>query len=98
VRRATVLDQEEFIIRVKNITSPQQVAQTIRVAIFNEHRMPIIRAIGVQAVAQACKGIAIARGHVATQGFDLCCTIGFADVTGDDGQQISAQSFHLFVR
>lgn len=98
MRQATVIDQEDFTIRVRQTTAPQQIAQAIRVAIFEEHRMPIVRAVGVNAVAQSCKGIAIARGFVATAGFDLYCTIGFADVIGDSGEKISAQAFHLFVR
>ena len=60
--------------------------------------MPVIRAIGAGAVAQACKGIAIARGYVAVRGLDLATTIGFETVPGDSGQDISAQVFRLFLR
>ena len=96
---ATVLeDRDEYTIRVKTTASPQQIAATIRHAIIEEHKMPILRAIGAGAVAQACKGIAIARGSIATQGFDLATTVGFAKVTGDDGTEINSQTFHLFLR
>ena len=76
----------------------QQVANSIRIAIFEEHKMPIIRAVGAGAVNQACKGIAVARGLVATQGFDLGTNIGFTNVLNDQGEEITAQTFHLFVR
>ena len=97
--RATVLEnQDDITIRVRTNSPVQQVAHSIRIAIFEEHKMPILRAVGAGAVAQACKGIAIARGLVATQGFDLGCNIGFVNVIGDDGEEITAQTFHLFVR
>ena len=97
--RADVLvDQDDITIRVRTNSPVQQVAHSIRIAIFDEHKMPIIRAVGAGAVAQACKGIAVARGLVATQGLDLGCNIGFANVLGEDGEEITAQTFHLFVR
>jgi len=99
VSRLDVLEnQDEFTIRVRTNSPVQQVANSIRVAIFEEHKMPIIRAVGAGAVAQACKGIAIARGLVATQGFDLGCNIGFVNIIGEGGEEITAQTFHLFVR
>lgn len=48
------------------------------------------RAIGVGAVNQAVKAVAIARGHVASHGRDLVTRIGFETVTGASGDQISA--------
>ena len=60
--------------------------------------MPIVRAIGAGAICQAVKGIAIARGLVATRGRDLATTIGFDTIMGDSGNEISAQTFHLFLR
>jgi stage V sporulation protein S len=99
VSRAEVLvNQDEVTIRVRGNSPVQQVANSIRIAIFEEHTMPIIRAVGAGAVAQACKGIAVARGLVATQGFDLGVNIGFTNITGDSGEEIVAQTFHLFVR
>ena len=92
------MNQDEVTIRVRTNSPVQQVANSIRIAIFEEHKMPILRAIGAGAVAQACKGIAIARGFAATQGIDLATTIGFTEVTGDSGEEIVAQTFHLFVR
>lgn len=86
------------LMRVSATSPPQAVASSIHKAIFDERQMPIIRAIGAGAVAQACKGIAIARGLVATRGHDLATTIGFDTIKGDTGSDISAQTFHLFLR
>lgn len=86
------------LMRVSASSPPQAVAGSIRALVCDENTMPVIRAIGAGAVAQACKGIAIARGYVATRGLDLGTTIGFDTVLGDDGNDISAQTFHLFIR
>lgn len=88
----------ENLIRVSSTTPPQAVANSIHKAIFDQHTMPIVRAIGASAVCQTCKGIAIARGLVATRGRDLATTIGFDTIKGDSGNDISAQTFHLFLR
>ena len=92
------MDTTVNLMRVSASSSPQAVAGSIRAVIFDQNQMPVIRAIGAGAVAQACKGIAIARGYVATRGLDLGTTIGFETVPGDSGQDISAQVFHLFMR
>ena len=91
-------DQVENLMRVSATTPPQAVASSINKAIFDQNQMPIVRAIGAGAICQAVKGIAIARGLVATRGRDLATTIGFDTITGDSGNEISAQTFHLFLR
>ena len=91
-------DQAENLMRVSATTPPQAVASSINKAIFDQNQMPIVRAIGAGAICQAVKGIAIARGLVATRGRDLATTIGFDTITGDSGNEISAQTFHLFLR
>lgn len=88
----------ENMIRVSATTPPQAVANSIYKAIFDLQQMPMIRAIGAGAVCQTCKGIAIARGLVATRGRDLAVAIGFDTIKGHDGGEISAQTFHLFLR
>lgn len=90
--------RDENLIRVSATTPPQAVANSIFKAIFESQTMPVIRAIGAGAVAQTCKGIAIGRGLVATRGRDLATTIGFDTIKGDSGNDISAQTFHLFLR
>lgn len=92
-----ILDQDN-LMRVAATSSPQAVASAIRAVIFEENRMPLVRAIGAGAVAQACKGIAIARGQVAVRGRDLAVNIGFETVPGNLGEDISAMAFYLFLR
>jgi stage V sporulation protein S len=92
------LDAEERVMRVGASSPPQAVASSIQHAIFDESILPVVRAIGAGAVAQACKGIAIARGQVAVRGLDLGCAIGFDNITGENGNEISAQTFRLFLR
>ena len=90
--------QVRDVMRVGASSPPQAVASSIQRSIFDESHLPTIRAIGAGAVAQACKGIAIARGHVAIRGLDLGVAIGFDNVAGDNGMEISAQTFRLFLR
>jgi stage V sporulation protein S len=92
------IETSENLMRVSASTPPQAVAGSITRVIFEQNQMPTLRAIGAGAVAQACKGIAIARGYVATRGVDLATTIGFETIEGDNGNEISAQTFHLFLR
>ena len=93
--------EAENLIRVRATTPPQALANSIYNAIYGEQTMPVLRAIGAGAVCQACKGIAIARGMTATRGRDLMAAIGFDNIPGEgshEGQDISAQTFHLFLR
>lgn len=90
--------ESPYMMRVSAGSVPQQIAGSIRALIFDSNQVPVIRAIGAGAVAQACKGIAIARGHVAVRGLDLGCAIGFETIPGDHGEDISAQIFRLFLR
>ena len=85
-------------MRVSNTSPPQAVGQSIYKSIFDQQQMPVIRAVGAGAVCQACKGIAIARSLVAQRGRDLATTIGFDTIQGDQGGNITAQTFHLFLR
>jgi stage V sporulation protein SpoVS len=95
---AEVEERDQNLIRVSATSPPQAVANSIFKAIFDQQTMPVIRAIGAGAVCQTCKGIAIARGLTATRGRDLATTIGFDTIKGDSGNDISAQTFHLFLR
>jgi stage V sporulation protein S len=95
--RVPVVDADN-LMRVSATSSPQAVAGAIRAVIFEQNQMPLVRAIGAGAVAQACKGIAIARGQVAVRGRDLSVNIGFETVAGDTGEDISAMAFFLFLR
>lgn len=92
------LVDEENLMRVSGATPVHELSQSIYRAIFHENQVPRIRAVGAGAVSQACKAIAVARGQVATRGRDLATTIGFDTVKGDSGKDISALTFHLFLR
>jgi stage V sporulation protein S len=90
--------EEHEVMKVRATTPPQAVASSINRYILDECQMPVLRAIGAGAVAQACKGIAIARGIIAVRGVNLSCDIGFDNIFNDRGEEISAQTFRLFLR
>jgi len=46
-----------------------------------------VQAIGAGAVNQAVKAVAIARGYLALDGFDVICIPAFAEVTIDDQER-----------
>lgn len=92
------LNTPDEVMRVGATSPPQSVALSIQRSIVDEMHYPTIRAIGAGAVAQACKGIAIARGHMAVRGVDLACNIGFDNVLNENDEEISAQTFRLFLR
>lgn len=89
---------EPDVLRVSATSAPQAVANSIFKAIFEQHVYPTLRAIGAGAVAQTCKAIAISRGMAAIRGIDLGCNIGFDNVAGDSGKEITAQTFALYKR
>lgn len=64
---------------VAGTSNPAKVAGAIAGVIREKGRVEL-QAIGVQAVNQTMKAIAIARGYVAPQGMDLICTPFFMDV------------------
>lgn len=90
----------EMLLKVGNSTSVHGLGTTIYRAIFDDNQMPVLRAVGAGAVAQACKGIGRASTLVAGRGRTLAMTIGFDTIPGEhEGQdEISAQTFHLFLR
>jgi len=85
------------VIKVSGSSNPQSVGSILARAITAGH-IPKMRAIGASAVNQAVKACAIARGFVAPRGLDVSYIIGFDDITGDNGDQISAMFFKPVVR
>ena len=85
------------IIKVSGSSNPQSVGSILARAISAGH-IPKLRAIGARAVNQAVKACAIARGFVAPRGLDVSYVIGFDDIIGDNGDQISAMFFKPVVR
>lgn len=84
-------------IKVSGGSNPQSVGSIIARAV-NAGQYPKIRAIGASAVNQAVKACAIARGFVAPRGVDITFIIGFDDIIGENGENISAISFKPIVR
>lgn len=74
---------EEEYLKVGGNTSAQSLASAVAHAIY-AGRKPVLRAVGAGAVNQAVKAVAIARGYVAPQGFDLTMRPGFMNVDGED--------------
>ena len=73
------------VLKVAATSKPVLVAGAIAGVIRTQSRVEI-HAIGVAAVNQAIKAIAISRGYVAPAGLDLICIPSFIDLTLD-GQE-----------
>ena len=73
------------ILKVSSKSNPNSVAGAIA-GVIKEQSKVELQAIGAGALNQAIKGIAIARGFVASSGINLLCIPAFADVNveGDD--------------
>jgi len=52
--------------------------------VFREHRRAEVQAIGASAVNQAVKALALAKGYLAEDGFNIVCIPYFVDVEIDD--------------
>ena len=66
------------LLRVKSNSNPSSVAGALA-AIIRRDKRAEVQAIGAGAVNQAVKAIAITRGFVAPQGFELICIPAFVD-------------------
>jgi stage V sporulation protein S len=95
--RSTSSVNTDSIIKVSGSSNPQSVGSILARAITAGH-IPKMRALGASAVNQAVKACAIARGFVAPRGLDVSYIIGFDDIIGDNGDQISAMFFKPVVR
>ena len=85
------------IVKVSGSSNPQSVGSILARAINSGHT-PKMRASGARAGNHAVKACAIARGFVAPRGLDVSYIIGFDDIIGDNGDQISAMFFKPVVR
>ncbi len=86
------------MVWVSSTTPTKELGNTLFRAIIEDNEMPVLRAVGAGAVGQACKGIAVASGLVAVRGRSLATSIGFDTIKGESGEDISAQTFYLFLR
>jgi stage V sporulation protein S len=69
----------EIVLRVKATSSVPSLGSAIAHAVYDEKDVTL-RAIGAGAIATAAKAIAVARGFVATRGYDISCRPGFFTV------------------
>lgn len=79
------------LLRVSSDSSPTSVAGAIAGFIKEEGEVEL-QGIGAGAVNQATKAIAIARGYVASNGYDLVSIPAFVDVE-IDGEERTAIRF-----
>ena len=71
------------VLRVGGGTNAQSLASAIAHAVYGNRKV-VLRAVGAGAVNQAVKAVAIARGFVAPNGYDLSMRPGFANVEGQE--------------
>ena len=88
---------KEAILRVSAGTSAGSLASALSHALY-EGKSVTLRAVGAGAVNQAMKACAIARGYVASRGYDLLVRPGFRDVQGKEGVKVSAMVFIVIVQ
>ncbi|MFQ6001405.1 MAG: stage V sporulation protein S [Anaerolineae bacterium] len=79
------------IIKVSAKSRSTAVAGAIA-GVVRENNRAEVQAIGAWAVNQAVKAVAIARGYLALDGFDMICIPAFTEVTIDD-QRRTAMRF-----
>jgi stage V sporulation protein S len=70
------------IIKVAAASRTSAVAGAIA-GVFREHHCVDVQAIGASAVNQAVKALALARGYLAEDGYDIVCVPYFVDVDID---------------
>jgi len=67
------------IIKVASASRTSAVAGAIA-GVIREHHRADVQAIGASAVNQAVKAIALAKGYLAEDGYDIVCVPQFVDV------------------
>lgn len=67
------------MLKVSASSNPHSVAGAVA-AIIRDGREVEIQAVGAGAVNQGIKAIAVARGYLAPNGFDICCIPAFSDI------------------
>ena len=78
-------------LKVSSKSDPKSVAGALS-AIIREKKQVELHAIGAGAVNQTIKAIAISRGYVAPNGFDLIMVPAFADIE-INGEERTALKF-----
>lgn len=91
----TPRDSEADILRVRASSNPASLGSAIAHQVY-AGKPPVLRAIGAGAVNQCVKAIIIARGFVASRGYDLHDCPGFTTVEMPEGP-VSAIVFRMIV-
>lgn len=78
--------KEASILKVSSKSSPSAVAGAIA-GLVRENAIIELDALGAGAVNQAVKSIAIARGFVASSGYNLVCIPAFGGTNIDDEER-----------
>jgi len=76
------------LLKVSSKSNPHKVAGALAGSIREDGRAEL-QTIGAGSLNQAIKAVAIARGFVASEGFDLICSPAFTEVE-IDGEQRTA--------
>lgn len=71
------------IIKVSGTSRTSAVAGAIA-GVFREHKRAEVQAIGASAINQAVKAMALARGYLANDGYDVIFIPEFVDVQIED--------------
>ncbi len=79
VVHATSTRVQTPILKVSATSKTPAVAGAIA-GVIREHGRAEVQAIGAGAVNQATKAVAIARGYLALEGYDIICIPAFVDV------------------
>lgn len=74
------------LLKVSSKSNANKVAGAIA-GVVRENGFTEVQAIGAGAVNQAVKAIAIARGFMASEGYDLTCIPAFEDVVIEDEER-----------
>ena len=75
----TKINHVDTIIKVASLSRVPAVAGAIA-GIFRENKHADVQAIGAGAVNQAVKAVALARGYLAEDGYEIVCMPYFVDV------------------
>lgn len=89
------IDKEHFL-KVSSTTNASSLAGALA-NLVREKGSVEVQAVGAGAINQAVKAIAIARGFVAPQGYDLVCVPAFRDIR-IEGEDRTAIVFHITTR
>ena len=74
------------VLRVSALSKSTAVAGAIA-GVIREKGRAEVQAIGAGAVNQATKAVAIARGYLALEGFDIICIPAFTNISIDDQER-----------